>query len=235
MSQNQTGKYLKYAIGEIILVVVGILIALQINSWNENRQESIKEDYYLKSIRSSIDLSQAEFDRVINDAELVKSCADSLFVLLAQKDFERLNGKFLDSLLFNAADYSVISLNDGGIQEILNTSSLDLIKDNKIRLYLVSWNDRLHKIRKYEEEAEYVSKQYNEILMGYIDMKRIMTNPGECRVIPEKELQLLNDPMLANYLARITGIHNLMYQMYSEEKKEMNAFGMSIDEYLNTK
>ena len=235
MSQNQSGKYLKYAIGEIILVVIGILIALQINSWNENIQKSTKEDYYLKSIRSSIDLSQKEFDRVINDAELVKSCADSLFVLLAEKDFERLNGKFLDSLLFNAADYSVISLNDGGIQEVLNTSSLDLIKDNKIRLYLVSWNDRLHKIRKYEEEAEYVSKQYNEILMGYIDMKRIMTNPSECRVIPEMEIQLLNDPTLANYLARITGIHNLMFQMYSEEKKEMNAFGISIDEYLNNK
>ena len=35
MSENKTGKYLKYAIGEIILVVVGILIALQINNWNE--------------------------------------------------------------------------------------------------------------------------------------------------------------------------------------------------------
>ena len=38
MSENKTGKYLKYAIGEIILVVIGILIALQINNWNENRK-----------------------------------------------------------------------------------------------------------------------------------------------------------------------------------------------------
>ena len=34
MSENNTGKYLKYAIGEILLVVIGILIALQINNWN---------------------------------------------------------------------------------------------------------------------------------------------------------------------------------------------------------
>ena len=42
MEQNKTGKYLKYAIGEIALVVIGILIALQINNWNETRKEGDK-------------------------------------------------------------------------------------------------------------------------------------------------------------------------------------------------
>ena len=39
LSEGKTGKYFKYAIGEIILVVIGILIALSINNWNENRKE----------------------------------------------------------------------------------------------------------------------------------------------------------------------------------------------------
>ena len=44
--ENKTGKYFKYAIGEIVLVVIGILIALQINNWNENRKlEIIKQNY----------------------------------------------------------------------------------------------------------------------------------------------------------------------------------------------
>jgi len=49
MSENKTGKYLKYAIGEIILVVIGILIALSINNWNEDRKsEAKKQDYYVQ-------------------------------------------------------------------------------------------------------------------------------------------------------------------------------------------
>ena len=39
----ETGKYLRYAVGEIVLVVIGILIALQVNNWNEYRKEKVEE------------------------------------------------------------------------------------------------------------------------------------------------------------------------------------------------
>jgi hypothetical protein len=43
LNEGKTSKYFKYAIGEIILVVIGILIALSINNWNENRKATIEE------------------------------------------------------------------------------------------------------------------------------------------------------------------------------------------------
>ena len=46
MEQNKTGKYFKYAIGEIVLVVIGILIALSINNWNEQPKQD-NQEYYL--------------------------------------------------------------------------------------------------------------------------------------------------------------------------------------------
>jgi hypothetical protein len=48
--ENKTGKYFKYAIGEIILVVIGILIALSINNWNEHRKNKILWRSYTKSL-----------------------------------------------------------------------------------------------------------------------------------------------------------------------------------------
>ena len=54
MEKNKTGKYLKYAIGEIILVVIGILIALQINNWNEQRKVDGEILKTLNEIRSNL-------------------------------------------------------------------------------------------------------------------------------------------------------------------------------------
>ena len=63
MEQNKTGKYFKYAIGEIILVVIGILIALSINNWNVNRIDKIQENKYLNNIKLDLqkDLSSLTY------------------------------------------------------------------------------------------------------------------------------------------------------------------------------
>ena len=52
LSEGKTGKYFKYALGEIILVVIGILIALQINNWNEQQKENLFERKILNEILS---------------------------------------------------------------------------------------------------------------------------------------------------------------------------------------
>lgn len=64
MSENKTGKYFKYAIGEIILVVIGILIALQINNWNEERKATKGEHKLFQQIL--IDLKNE--DTILKDA-----------------------------------------------------------------------------------------------------------------------------------------------------------------------
>ncbi|PQB06767.1 hypothetical protein BST83_06060 [Polaribacter filamentus] len=66
MENNKTGKYFKYAIGEVILVVIGILIALQINNANEHlKSENIKQNYYIQ-IAADLDKEVENInDRVI--------------------------------------------------------------------------------------------------------------------------------------------------------------------------
>jgi len=56
MEQNKTGKYFKYAIGEIVLVVIGILIALSINNWNENRKQNITDLSFLETLKTELSI-----------------------------------------------------------------------------------------------------------------------------------------------------------------------------------
>ncbi|MFH4966584.1 DUF6090 family protein [Gaetbulibacter sp. M240] len=65
--KGKTGKYLKYAIGEIVLVVLGILIALQINNWNEKRKENATISTYLKGIMVDLNNDTKRFDVIIKN------------------------------------------------------------------------------------------------------------------------------------------------------------------------
>ena len=62
METGKTGKYFKYAIGEIILVVIGILIALQINNWNENKKSAKQEQTYYCKIAEDLQVDIKNID-----------------------------------------------------------------------------------------------------------------------------------------------------------------------------
>ena len=70
MEKNKTGKYLKYAIGEIVLVVIGILIALQVNNWNESRKQNIKEKFILERLLTDLNSDMDLISYQINKANL---------------------------------------------------------------------------------------------------------------------------------------------------------------------
>jgi hypothetical protein len=72
MEKNKTGKYFKYAIGEIILVVIGILIALGINNWNENRKTQEKIKQFLVSLKSELRNDLTEINGV-TEAQVSRS------------------------------------------------------------------------------------------------------------------------------------------------------------------
>ena len=81
--QGKTSNYIKYAIGEIILVVIGILIALQVNNWNETRLEQKKEQIYLERLQQDLssdlyqlDLNIEFYKKVFDYGNLALSYAD---------------------------------------------------------------------------------------------------------------------------------------------------------------
>jgi hypothetical protein len=81
MEKNKTGKYLKYAIGEIVLVVIGILIALQINNWNESRKENFKEREILSYTIENLKSDSLSLVKLIDNATRILKVHDDLIEL----------------------------------------------------------------------------------------------------------------------------------------------------------
>jgi len=69
LTENKFSKYLLYAIGEIILVVIGILIALSINNWNETRKQSTSEKEFITSVKNDLKQDKAFIQAVIEIIE----------------------------------------------------------------------------------------------------------------------------------------------------------------------
>jgi len=71
LSEHKTGNYVKYALGEIVLVVIGILIALQINNWNENRKDRLAESAYLQELLEDFEINLSRSRKVVSRLEEV--------------------------------------------------------------------------------------------------------------------------------------------------------------------
>ena len=129
MEKNKTGKYLKYAIGEIVLVVIGILIALSINNWNENRKTKQFEHKILNDIKSSLQDNLFEFRLSLN--------CNKNAVLSANLVLNNLNGNLpyndsLDVHFSKAVQWCTPTLYNGGY-ESLKTYGVNLVTNDSIR------------------------------------------------------------------------------------------------------
>ena len=141
MNQNKTTKYFKYAIGEIILVVIGILIALQINNWNENRKDIAKEQQILLSLQEEFkqNIKELEFDHQINLGSI--NAIKTLLNFDENTDFET---RTIDSLIGQAYNFATFDARLGVINDLSSSGNLELIRDSKLRYVLNQWTGELN-------------------------------------------------------------------------------------------
>jgi len=165
MEKNKTGKYFKYVLGEIILVVIGILIALQINNWNENRKNKITEaDYYCR-ILDDFELNEKLIDDttelINNKIELCKELILDLNKIPNERD-EILN-KFVIALRQDVFVPSNIAFED-----ITSSGQLKLLTNLKLKNRLIQHSTFLNNILNLLQENR------NEILKRMSDYELIV-------------------------------------------------------------
>lgn len=134
INESKIRRYMAYAIGEIILVVIGILIALQINTWNEDRKARIQEIEILKSLRTDLqaDIENLEFQIMFKE-EMIAEYRNCLDILSEQKkgSIEELKRDLISILQVGGVELNKTTFNNlettGEIRLIRNKALADSI------------------------------------------------------------------------------------------------------------
>lgn len=131
LAENRLTRYLAYAVGEIVLVVVGILIALQINNWSDARKDRQKELVHLANIRADLVANIAAMDRTLE----VRTAR----IAAARRILDHFNGKPIeDASAFNADGIGIYNwerfyLGDNSYQELVNSGNFALLRNHAIK------------------------------------------------------------------------------------------------------
>lgn len=217
LMENKTSKYFKYAIGEIILVVLGILIAVQINNWNENKNERELERNYLELLTQ--DLSED----AVSLTELVYLSNESVVSKNIILDYQEGNISEPDSLsthflraVFNGITNFVP--NKGAINEIQNAGGLSLIKNEVVR------NQILKLYNEYDNVEKNVGSNYlgNRLAMRDLVYSRANGNLFLTFKTLDKEIlyPLMRDSEIRN---RLVNNWAVSYNKRLKELVEINA------------
>ena len=147
LSKGKKGKYLKYAIGEIILVVIGILIALQINNWNENRKTRKLEAQIYTELKNDLLQTRNDINETISKHKEIFKTNQQLITDIYNK---KPNSQIIyDSFTESSADFQIIpktsafeNLKNVGLNTLSN-DSLRIEITNLFQLNLTRLEDEL--------------------------------------------------------------------------------------------
>ena len=167
METGKTTKYFKYAIGEIVLVVIGILIALQINNWNERQKIQLAEQKLISALIKEIESNIEKLTISINTGQVIAKNSKS-FLKKASSNF---NFDYKVSTIPSLFGYSSNKIELSILNEILGTNSRALISNEKyieqLRILKRSY-DRTNKTEFFVDEYwnNQVIKLLNDLGLG---------------------------------------------------------------------
>ena len=160
MEKNKTGKYFKYAIGEIVLVVIGILIALSINNWNENRKSKIMANDVYKNLLTSLQQDSTEVQQII---KLQTKSVKTIRKLILNDSIQELiefDKKNLDSLASKIMSGVMSFFPKTGIYNlIVSNNGMDLLQSKEIKALLINLYD--YQYKQYENVDAIIDHKYH--------------------------------------------------------------------------
>jgi len=241
MKTGKTGKYFKYAIGEIILVVIGILIALQINNWNENRKAKEKEIKLLIELKDDLLETKNDLLTDIEKAKQILNTTNSIYKAIIQDQISDITPFKLSTsyILETAMLFPKLSA-----YEAIQSEGITIISNDNLRKKITDFY-QLHLKRVVAAES-YLEEVNNKLLKPYLnEVSSYGSICEDCEDLyalysPNQETQLNfylipnADDKLVHILKEKFNVFRTLNQRYVELSIFIDEIIVSIDKETNS-
>ena len=196
LAEGKTSRYLKYAIGEIILVVIGILIAVSINNWNENNKLEKETHKTLLQMRDEFSRNQNELKIKIMQHKFVKESVNELSNLASPHPKE-IQSSTLDSLMF-----CMIFVPDFNALNAVSSSEKLVLVDDTLKNYIADWKLNYDYYKYSIKLIDDDQKEFDHFFYENYQLKNLkneIIEPTKSAFDSDRQ-KILSNPMFENYL-----------------------------------
>ena len=196
LSENRYGTYVLYATGEIVLVMIGILLALQIDNWNEARKVRNTEEQYLERLLHDLQNDTIYFESQISSAEKAISHLDSFLVEMYKAPKNPDDVKRI--IRHNSFGTDDLTLKNSTFNELISTGSMNIFSEQIIKVAIMD----------YYQLGEEIASQIKEfnLFSTQVMTNAIMNVPSFSHLLSrglqnDLGLELFRDPSSDKFLA----------------------------------
>jgi len=199
-AQNSFAKYMRYAIGEILLVVVGILIALQVNTWNANRIQKNKETTYLNSIKRDLKEQLNSINTQLDYELNISQKAKSILEYYKQHHEFKVDSAFTATIGALSGRKTFVN-NNPTYTELLSSGNLDIISNNEFKNNLIQYQQQM------ERMEQIINKNNNLFTDGVFTPEALKLSEVQVSAVFTQDI--VKDVLSANTVSQTNNFFNL--------------------------
>lgn len=241
LTENKIGDYLIYALGEIILVVIGILIALQVNNWNLQNKINKEEQIYLSALIENVDQDISELQWLIRNDSL-SLIANKILLSAFENDSIRRDKSALQFNFIQTSFINSFSPNQPVFNQLTSTAKLNYISNDSIKNQIQEYYDGVEFLVRMDSKNDNVLIDLGISIMKYSDGNSMLqsTIPEFARLelddfdnsIFYKNLESEEVKDFASLISLRQTLLTIKDFQYRRVLKEGNSLRNNISEYL---
>lgn len=236
ITQSKIGRYLLYAVGEIILVVIGILIALQINNYNQHLTNLESERSFLLEIIENLEEDKQRINKILEFNQVKGQAIDTSFYFISKGRDSTMSIRSMANQMPYLTNYEIFVPTTVAFNNISSSGSISILQSDKLRKDISRYysNEYLNGL---QNQIRITTQEFLDGAAPKLMNKNMLLNITgyEFDVLGPEEINLHKDSQILSDLYVMKNKLSWQNEFLQETKETIENLIFSIKEYLNSK